>query len=93
MLYKLFGGLVGAFLWLCRVPASTLMLMGGNASGMVSSVEAACMMLHGACYLSPPSVAVSPVSISKETNSVFSSASAFIISSLMVSNFVLSKTS
>ena len=24
----------GAFLWLCRVPASTLMLMGGGASYM-----------------------------------------------------------
>ena len=29
----------GAFLWLCQVPASTLMLMGGgNVSGMVSAV-------------------------------------------------------
>lgn len=55
MLYKLFGGLVGAFLWLCRVPASTLMLMGGNnespnlgyhalVSGMMSDVEADCIV-------------------------------------------------
>ena len=34
MLYKLFGGLVGAFLWLCRVQASTLMLMGGGVNYM-----------------------------------------------------------
>ena len=35
-----------------QVTASTLMLMGGNVSGIVSSVEAACMMSAGsACRL------------------------------------------
>ena len=36
----------GAFLWLCRVPASTLMLMGGGVSGMMS---AACIGGGVAC--------------------------------------------
>jgi len=39
----------GAFLWICHVQASTIMLMGGNVSGMV---QTACMMSAGsACRL------------------------------------------
>ena len=47
----LFGGLAG-FPVALQVPASTLMLIGGNVSGIVSSVKAACIMSAGsACRL------------------------------------------
>ena len=46
---RLFGGLAG-FPVALQVPASTLMLMGGNVSGIASSVEAACIMSAGSLH-------------------------------------------